>query len=161
MSTPNPALETLSGEGTMNVPRSDCSLDLNVYHQLWLSSPFTGHPGELTFNFVILHDLEQLVQHHTRIPDHLGDTPNILNFFLISNPSAYAVTLSSPSGSSDHNLISVSCSVSPIPSQDPRKLRCFRRFASESWEDLRRYYADIPRMITVSVSETHLYVLNA
>ena len=47
------------------------------------------------------------MEHPTRIPDRLGDTPNILDLFLTSNPSAYAVTLSSPLGSSDHNLISV------------------------------------------------------
>ena len=39
------------------------------------------------------------------IPDCLGDTP-ILDFILLSNHSAYAVTLSSLLGSSDHNLIS-------------------------------------------------------
>ena len=69
--------------------------DFNVHHQLWLSSPFTDHPGELAYNFAILHDLEQLVQHPTRISDRLGDTFNILDLFLICNPSAYAVTLSS------------------------------------------------------------------
>ncbi|MPC87157.1 hypothetical protein E2C01_082009 [Portunus trituberculatus] len=62
--------------------------------------PLIDCPRELTFNFAILHDLEQLVQHPTRIPDRLGDTPNILNLFLTSNPSAYAVTLSSPLNSS-------------------------------------------------------------
>ena len=50
----------------------------------------------LSYNY----DLEQLVQHPTRIPDRLGDTSNILDPFLNSNPSAYAVTLSSPLGSS-------------------------------------------------------------
>ncbi|MPC11278.1 hypothetical protein E2C01_003939 [Portunus trituberculatus] len=50
------------------------------------------------------------MQHLTRISDRLGDTPNILDLFLTSNPSAYAATLSSPFGSSDHNLISVSFS---------------------------------------------------
>ncbi|MPC59609.1 hypothetical protein E2C01_053633 [Portunus trituberculatus] len=70
--------------------------DFNVHHQVWLSSSFTDHPGELAFNFAILHDLEQLVQHVTHIPDHLDDTPNILDLFLTSNPSAYVVTLSSP-----------------------------------------------------------------
>ncbi|MPC68647.1 hypothetical protein E2C01_062850 [Portunus trituberculatus] len=49
----------------------------------------------IAFSFAILHDLEQLVQHPTRIPDRLGDTPNILGLSLISNPPAYAVTLSS------------------------------------------------------------------
>ncbi|XP_063863855.1 uncharacterized protein LOC135102470 [Scylla paramamosain] len=31
--------------------------DFNVHHQLWLSSPFTDHPGVLAFNFAIFHDL--------------------------------------------------------------------------------------------------------
>ncbi|MPC61811.1 hypothetical protein E2C01_055888 [Portunus trituberculatus] len=42
----------------------------------------------ILMNFAILHDLQQLVQHPTRIPDRLGDTPSILDFFLASNPSA-------------------------------------------------------------------------
>ncbi|MPC48072.1 hypothetical protein E2C01_041837 [Portunus trituberculatus] len=77
-----------------------------------------------------------------RIPDSLGDTPNILDLFLTSNPSVYAVTLSSPLGSSNHNLISISCPISPIPPQDPPKRRCLWRYASTSWGNLRRYYAD-------------------
>ncbi|MPC38563.1 hypothetical protein E2C01_032072 [Portunus trituberculatus] len=56
----------------------------NVHHQLWHSSPFTDHPGELAFNFAILHDLERLVQHPTRIADRFGDTTNILDFSLPS-----------------------------------------------------------------------------
>ncbi|MPC51445.1 hypothetical protein E2C01_045289 [Portunus trituberculatus] len=102
--------------------------DFDFYHQLWLSSPFidhpgdfTDHPGELAFNFVIFHDLDQLMQHPTRIPDRLGDNPNILDFFLTSNPSAY-VTLSSPLVSCYHNLISVSCPISPIPPQNALKM---------------------------------------
>ena len=107
--------------------------DFNVHHQLWLSSPFTDDPGELAFNFAILHDFEQLVQHPTRIPNRLGDRPSILDLFLTSNPSAYAVTLSSPLGSSDHNLVSVSCPISPIPAQDPPNRRGLWRFAFASW----------------------------
>ncbi|MPC12813.1 hypothetical protein E2C01_005523 [Portunus trituberculatus] len=34
--------------------------DFTVHHQLLLSSPFTDQPGELAFNFAVLHDLEQL-----------------------------------------------------------------------------------------------------
>ncbi|MPC34213.1 hypothetical protein E2C01_027595 [Portunus trituberculatus] len=79
------------------------------------------------------HSKEQLVQHPTRIPDRFGDTPNILDLFLNSNPSAYVVTLSSPLGSSDHNLISVSCPISPIPPQDPPRRKSLCRFASASW----------------------------
>ncbi|MPC41704.1 hypothetical protein E2C01_035305 [Portunus trituberculatus] len=58
--------------------------------------------------------------------------PNILEFFFTSNPSAYAVTLSSPLGSSDQNLLPVFFPISPIPPQDPPKRRCLWRFASDS-----------------------------
>ncbi|MPC56733.1 hypothetical protein E2C01_050699 [Portunus trituberculatus] len=70
--------------------------------------------------------------------------PNILDPFLTSNHSAYAVTLSSPLGSSNHTLISVSCPIFPIPPQDPPKQRCFWHFASANWGDLRMYYVDFP-----------------
>ena len=63
--------------------------DFNVHHQLWLSSSFTDQPGEQTFNFAILHDLEQLVEFSTRIPNRPGDTPNILDLFLTSNSSGF------------------------------------------------------------------------
>ena len=118
--------------------------DFNVHHQLWLSSSFTDQPGEQAFNFAILHDLEQLVKHPTRIPDRPGDTPHILDLFLTTNPSSYSVKLFSPLGSSDHNLISINCPTFPVPPQDPPKQRCFWHFNSASWDDLRGYYADFP-----------------
>ncbi|MPC41103.1 hypothetical protein E2C01_034687 [Portunus trituberculatus] len=136
MATPNPVSESPSEEGIRNVPSSDYSSyieyilslysfveisilgDFNIHHPLWLSTPFTGYPGKLTFNFAILHDLEQLVQHPTRIPDRLGDKSNILDF--ISKPSAYAVTLSSPTPYAEVPLA----------------------FCLYQLGDLRRYYAD-------------------
>ena len=69
----------------------------------------------VTLPIAILHDLEQLVQHPTRIPAHLGDTFNTHDLFLTSNPSAYAVPPPSPLVSSDCNFISVSCPISLIP----------------------------------------------
>ena len=105
---------------------------------------YADQSGEQAYNFSILQDLEQLVQHPTRIPDRLGDTPNILDLFLTTNPSAYSVKLFSPLGSSDHNLISVTCPIAPVPSRDPPKRRCFWHFNSAKWEDLRQYYSDFP-----------------
>ncbi|MPC32784.1 Mitochondrial inner membrane protease ATP23 [Portunus trituberculatus] len=78
--------------------------------------------------------------------------PNILDLFLTSNPSVYAVTLSSPLGSSDHKLISLFCPVSPIPPQDPPKRRCLWRFASASWEDLRSE-VDLTRHVSCEVCD--------
>ncbi|MPC55213.1 hypothetical protein E2C01_049145 [Portunus trituberculatus] len=96
--------------------------DFNVHRQLWLSSPFTDHPGELALNFAILYDIEQLVQRPTHIPDLLeGEKSNILDLFFTSNPFAYAVTLSSPLGSSDHNLIPVPFPISPVLPQGPQR----------------------------------------
>lgn len=79
--------------------------DSHVQHQLWLPFPFTDHPGELTFNFLIFHDLEQLVQHSTSIPV-LGIHSTFLTFPNFQSP-AYAATLSSLLGSSNHNLIHI------------------------------------------------------
>ena len=95
-------------------PNADISIlgDFNVHLQLWLSSYFTDQPDEQAFNFVIYHDLEQLVQFCNRIPDCIRDTPNILDFFLISKPLTKSVNVSSSFGSSDHKFISVTCSIS-------------------------------------------------
>ena len=54
---------------------------------------------------------------YTRIPDPFGDTLNILDLFLTSNPSAYSLKLSFPLGSSDNSLIFVSCSITPVQTQ--------------------------------------------
>ena len=118
--------------------------DFNVHHQLWLSSSFPDQAGEQAFNLATLHELEQLLKFPTPIPDRLGDTPNILDLFLNSNPSDYSVKLFSPLGSSDHNLIFVTCSIAPVQPQDPPKRRCFWHFNSAEWEDLRQYYSDFP-----------------
>ena len=68
---------------------------------------FTDQPGEHTFKFAILHDVDKLVQLPTLIPDRIRDTPKILDLSLAFNPSYYSVKPSSPLGSFDHNLMSV------------------------------------------------------
>ena len=46
----------------------------------------TNHPGVLAFNFVILQELEQMVQHPTHTPDHLGDQPFLILTLFLSLP---------------------------------------------------------------------------
>ena len=58
------------------------------------------------------------------------------DMFLTSNPSAYSVKLFSPLGSSDRNLISVTCSITPLQPQDQPKRRCFWHFNSAKWQYL-------------------------
>ena len=127
-------------------PFSEISIlgDFNVHHRLWLSSPFTDPPGEQAFIFSILNNLEQLVQHPTRIPDRLGESPNILDLFLTTNPSAYSVSLFSPLGSSDHSLISVTCPIAPVRPADPPEKRRLWHYRAADWEALRQYLFDFP-----------------
>ena len=93
--------------------------DFNVHHVEWLHSPNTDVGGREAFNFSISHDLEQIIQHPTRIPDRHGDTPNILDLFFTSNPPNYSYSIQPPIGSSDHNLVAVSCSFAHPPPLPP------------------------------------------
>ncbi|KAL7632739.1 UNVERIFIED_CONTAM: hypothetical protein RMT77_016940 [Armadillidium vulgare] len=121
--------------------------DFNVHHRQWLSSSSHDPAGELAFNFSIQNNLEQLVHLPTRIPDSLGDEPNILDLFLTSYPSPHTVKLFPPLGSSDHLLISVSCPVSsslPQERPSPSARRRFWHFGATNWSDLRLYFSDFP-----------------
>ncbi|MPC49587.1 hypothetical protein E2C01_043395 [Portunus trituberculatus] len=75
------------------------------------------------------------------LTEHIISTADALR---VRFPATYSVTISSPLGSSDHNLISVSCPISPILPQDPSRRKYPWRFTSASWGDLRRHYADFP-----------------
>lgn len=54
-----------------------------------MSYSFTDQPGEEVFDFVILNDVEQLLQHFTRILDCPGETPNIINVSILYNSSSF------------------------------------------------------------------------
>src|ERR1044072_7243183 len=82
----------------------------------------------------------------TRIPDRLGDKPNILDLFLTSNPSPYTVNLFPPLGSYDH-LISVSSFISSsLPQKRPPSIerKGLWHFGASSWSDLLSYFFDFP-----------------
>ena len=53
---------------------SDAKETIKLFYKNHMSSQYKDK------NFAILHDLEQLVQHPTCIPDHLRDTGNIPDF---------------------------------------------------------------------------------
>ena len=127
-------------------PFSEVSIlgDFNAHHRLWLSSFNTNRSGELAFQLSILNDLTQLVQHPTRIPDRLGDRPNILDLFLTSNPSTYTIQQFSPLGSSDHTLISLACPKSLIRSREAPTRRKLWHYGAADWESLREYFFDFP-----------------
>ncbi|MEL7065004.1 MAG: endonuclease/exonuclease/phosphatase family protein, partial [Bacteroidota bacterium] len=79
--------------------------DFNVHHTEWLSSTHNDAGGREAYHFSLLHDLEQIIQHPTRIPDRHDQASNILDLFFTSNPHFYNPSISSPLGNSDHCLV--------------------------------------------------------
>jgi hypothetical protein len=121
--------------------------DFNVHHRHWLSSSSHDLAGELPFDFSIHNNLEQLVQLPTRIPDRIGDKPNILDLFMTSKPSPYSARLFPPLGSSDYLLISVSSNISsslPQEQPPPSVRKKFWHCNAANWSDLRSYIFDFP-----------------
>ena len=117
--------------------------DFNVHNTEWLGSATTDVGGTEAHSFSVTNEMEQLIKHPTRIPDRHDHTGNILDLFFTSNPSNYSYSISAPLGSSDHKVISVSCSFSsppPIPSTTrqlwfPERAQC---------DDIRTLILDFP-----------------
>ena len=117
--------------------------DFNVHHTEWLHSTHTDLGGREAFDFSLTNELEQIIQHPTRIPDHHDHASNPLDLFFTSNPSNYSYERYSPLGSSDHFLISVCTSFSsppPIPSTQ----RQLWHFEAAQRANLRDFILDFP-----------------
>ena len=83
----------------------------------------------------------------TRVPDRLGYKPNIIDLFMIYNPSPYFVKLFPPLGSSDHLLISDSSPiVSSLPQErpPPSARKRFWHYNAANWSYLLSYFFDFP-----------------
>ena len=121
--------------------------DFNVHHREWLYSRRTDAAGERAFEFCLENDFTQLVQYPTRIPDRLGDEPNILDLFLTTNPSLYTVNVSAALGSSDHLLVSVSfplISGGQLERPPPSERRRLWHYGDANWKDLRLHFSVFP-----------------
>ena len=97
--------------------------DFNVHNTEWLGSTTTDLGGVEAHSFSVINEMEQIIKHATRVPDRHDHASNTLDLFFTSNPTHYSYSISAPLGSSDHNLISVSCSFSsppPLPSTTRR-----------------------------------------
>ena len=117
--------------------------DFNAHHTRWLGSSRTTPRGAEAYSFSLLNDLEQIIQHPTRVPDRHDQSSNILDLFLTSKPSHYTYTISAPVGSSDHNLISVSAAWARPPPLPPTKRRLWH-FERAQWALLRSFFLDFP-----------------
>ena len=58
--------------------------DFNVHYIKWLNSSTTDVGGREAFDFSISHELEQIIQHPTHVPDRHRDRANILDLFFTS-----------------------------------------------------------------------------
>merc|ERR1712121_243069 len=87
--------------------------DFNVHHTEWLSSSHTDRGGIEAREFSILHGLDQLIQQPTRVPDRHDQASNTLDLFFTSNCDLFSYSVSSPLGSSDHCLVTVTFSYAP------------------------------------------------
>jgi len=117
--------------------------DFNVHHKDWLNSRTTDNGGTEALSFSIINGLDQIIKEPTRIPDRHDHAPNILDLFLTSNPSKYKYAITSPLGSSDHNLISVSFETKR-PAAAPPSKRTLWHFNRADWRNLRDFYFDFP-----------------
>ena len=117
--------------------------DFNVHHSDWLHSLNTDPQGEVAYRFSVYNDLEQLIQHPTRVPDQHAQTPQTLDLFLSTDISSYSYSISAPLGSSDHNLISVCCPALP-PSPIRKPSHRLWHYRSADWLNLRNFYLDFP-----------------
>ena len=97
----------------------------------------------MALDFCLLHDLEQIIQQPTRVPDRSDHAPNTLDLFFTSNPQNYSYTITSPLGSSDHCLVAVTTSFAqppPLPSTS-RRIWHFKRIKRP---ELSSFYSDFP-----------------
>ena len=117
--------------------------DFNVHHTEWLSSTTTDRGGREAYNFSNLNDLEQIIKHPTRVPDRHDHTANILDLFFTSNPLNYSYSISSPLGSSDHNLITIT-STYAAPPPIPSTTRRLWHWDRAQRDDLRQFILDFP-----------------
>jgi len=119
--------------------------DFNVDHAEWLNSFSTdgGRGGGCSeaLSFSHLNDLQQIIKHPTCVPDRLDQAPNTLDLFFTSNPENYSYSLSSPLGSSDHSLLSVSTTLSQLSPFPPTSHRLWH-WDRLQWNDLSAFLLD-------------------
>ncbi|XP_026320838.1 uncharacterized protein LOC113230944 [Hyposmocoma kahamanoa] len=117
--------------------------DFNAHHELWLSSSKTDHAGRTAHAFALTHDLTQLVNQPTRIPDIVGHAPSLLDLLLTNRPAGYRVEVRAPLGSSDHCLVSSKVPLDPLPPSAVSKRRIWHH-SSADWDGMRDYFASVP-----------------
>ena len=119
--------------------------DFNVHHKDRLTySGGTDRPGELCCNFSISHDLTQIVNFPTQIPDCDSHSPALLDLFLSSDASICSTMAFPPLGNSDHIVVSVSIDFPINSKQDTPFHRVAYDYSLADWDGLRDHLRDVP-----------------
>ena len=96
-----------------------------------------------SFNFCITHNLTQIVDFPTRIPDCNTHRPALLDLFLTSDPGLCSVRAFAPLGNSDV-VVSVSVDFTPCP----EKVAHYQHKAFEDsrtdWDGFHDHFKDAP-----------------
>ena len=83
--------------------------DFNIHHKYWLTYfGGTAKTGELCYNFSISHNLTQMVNFPTQIPDFNSHSTTLLNLSIYSDAIIYSAMVFPKLESSDHVVASVS-----------------------------------------------------
>ena len=111
----------------------------------WLTySGGTDRSGELCYNFSISHDLTQMLNFPTWIPDCDSHSPALWDLFISSDASICSTKAFPPLGNSDHVVVSVSIDF-PSYSQQDAPFHCIAYdYFRADWDSLCDHLRDVP-----------------
>ena len=119
--------------------------DFNAHHSDWLTySNGINVPGEYSYNFAISHDLVQVVNCPTRIPDGNTTASSLLDLFLTSDESICSVDVQPPLGRSDHVVVSVSLDFGTLCNKDSSFHHKVFDYSRADWDGFCDLLRDIP-----------------
>ena len=119
--------------------------DFNAHHSDWLTfSNGTNIPGERSYNFAVSHDLDQIINQPTRIPDTDMQEPTLLDLFLTSDKNICSSNLYPPLGRSDHVVVSVTVDFAGrLEKESPFHRKVFD-YSRADWDSFRDHLRDVP-----------------
>ena len=118
--------------------------DFNVHNTEWLvHSRATDSNGQAAHSFALSQNLSQIVSSPTRIPDRATDCGYLLDLFLTTNPDSYDHRVSSPLGTSDHCVVTVT-SNNLLSKPSAPFHRTVHSFSKADWCGFRSFLSQVP-----------------
>ena len=118
--------------------------DFNVHHAEWLvHSRNTDTNGLAAHAFTVSQNLHQIVSCPTRVPDRITDKGYLLDLFLTTNPDNYHHKVSSPLGTSDHCVVTVTSDTLFSRPSAPFH-RTVYKYSKADWCGFRTFLSQVP-----------------